>query len=186
MNHAIFFFFYNLANHSPFLDRVIVFLAVDFIYIVIVLAGLFLLFHHKVLPSQNPVKEFISKWREFIFLGASGSLAWILAKILKILIHTERPFDIFGNVQPLFLEIGYVYAFPSGHTAVASAIALTLFFTHKKAGYIFMFFAILVGLARVVAGVHFPVDIFGGFILGALIAYLLKMYTIPLIRHVET
>src|SRR3989344_7522519 len=181
MNNSIFFFFYNLAHRSALADSIIVFFAVYFIYIVIVLAGLFLLFHHKVLPSQNPVKEFISKWREFIFLGASGSLAWILAKILKILIHTERPFDIFGNVQPLFLEIGYVYAFPSGHTAVASAIAFALFFTHKKAGYIFMFFAIIVGLARVAAGVHFPADIFGGFILGGIIAYLLKTYTIPLI-----
>src|SRR3989344_1287270 len=176
MNNSIFFFFYNLAHRSALADSIIVFFAVYFIYIVIVLAGLFLLFYHKVLPSQNPVKEFIGKWREFILIAVSGGLAWSLAKILKILIHTERPFDIFGNVQSLFLEIGYVYAFPSGHTAVASAIALTLFFTHKKAGYIFMFFALLIGLARIAAGVHFPIDILGGFALGAIVAYLVAYF----------
>ena len=176
MNNSIFFFFYNLAHRSALADSIIVFFAVYFIYIVIVLAGLFLLFYHKVLPSQNPVKEFISKWREFILLGASGGLAWSLVKILKILIHTERPFDIFGNVQSLFLETEYVYAFPSGHTAVASVIAFALFFTHKKAGHVFMFFALLIGLARIAAGVHFPIDILGGFALGAIVAYLVAYF----------
>jgi undecaprenyl-diphosphatase len=53
-------------------------------------------------------------------------------------------------------------------------IAFAIFLTHKKAGYWFMFFALLIGLARIIVGVHFPIDILGGFILGALIAYLVR------------
>lgn len=102
----------------------------------------------------------------------SGGLAWGLAKILKILIHTPRPFEVFPQIQSLFTETGY--AFPSGHTAVASAVAFALFFTHKKVGYIFIFFTLIIGLARIIAGVHFPVDILGGFILGVLVAILVK------------
>jgi membrane-associated phospholipid phosphatase len=178
MNNDIFFFFYNLAHQSDFFDKIVVFFAVYFIYVVILLALLFLLFYpparagHKVLFSQNPVKEFISKWKEFILVCLSGGLTFGLAKILKILIHTSRPFDIFPQVHPLFTETGY--AFPSGHTMVISAIAFALFFTHKKTGYVFMFFTLIIGLARIIAGVHFPVDILGGFILGALVAYFIR------------
>jgi undecaprenyl-diphosphatase len=54
------------------------------------------------------------------------------------------------------------------------ALAFALFFSHKKIGYIFMFFAFLIGIARIIAGAHFPVDILGGFILGILTAYLVR------------
>ena len=33
-----------------------------------------------------------------------------------------------------------------------------------------MFFALIIGIARIMAGVHFPIDILGGFVLGSLIA----------------
>jgi len=54
------------------------------------------------------------------------------------------------------------------------ALAFAIFLTHKKVGYWFMFFALLIGIARIIVGVHFPIDILGGFILGALIAYLVR------------
>jgi undecaprenyl-diphosphatase len=105
-------------------------------------------------------------------LCISGGLAWILAKILKILFNTPRPFDVFPKVQSLFVETGQ--AFPSGHTMVASAIAFTVFSIHKRVGYIFMGLAVLVGLSRIISGVHFPIDILGGFIFGALVANFVK------------
>jgi membrane-associated phospholipid phosphatase len=37
-----------------------------------------------------------------------------------------------------------------------------------------MFFALLIGVARVIAGVHFPIDILGGFCIGFLVAYLFE------------
>ncbi|MCX6751941.1 MAG: phosphatase PAP2 family protein [Candidatus Nomurabacteria bacterium] len=172
MNNQIFFFFYNLSHQSAFFDGVVNFFAVYFIYIVIISAFLFLFFYHKILPSENPLKEFINKWKEFVLICVSGGLALILSKILKILIHAPRPFDAFPQVHSLFTETGY--AFPSGHTMIASAIAFSLFFTHKKAGYFFMFFALVIGLARIIVGVHFPIDILGGFVIGALIAFFVK------------
>jgi len=159
MNNTIFFFFYSLAHQSIFFDKVIVFFAVYFPYIVILLALIFLFFYNK-------------SRKEFILICFSGGLALAVAEILKFLFHTLRPFAIFPQVLSLFLENGY--AFPSGHAAVFSAMAFALFFTHKKAGYVFMFFAFLIGLARIIAGVHFPIDILGGFIIGILVAYFVK------------
>ncbi len=159
MNNAIFYFFYSLAHQSAFFDNIVIFTAVYFPYIVILLAGLFLFLYRK-------------NWREFFLVFFSGFLAYFLAVILKILFHTSRPFEALSNVYSLFPETGL--SFPSSHATFFSALAVSLFFYHKKAGYVFMFFALLIGLSRIVAGVHFPIDIFGGFILGIGVAYFLK------------
>ncbi len=155
MNNQIFYFFYNLAHQSAFFDDMVVFFAVYFPYLVVLLAGIFFVFYRK-------------NWREFFVVFFTGGLAIVFDLILKYLIHASRPFLSLPNIYPLFPEAGY--AFPSGHAAVFSAIAFAIYFKHKKAGFVFMFFAFLIGLARIVAGVHFPIDILGGFILGALVA----------------
>jgi undecaprenyl-diphosphatase len=168
MNNAIFYFFYNLAHQSKILDGTIIFFAQYFPYVVIILAGLFLLFHHEVLQAEEPARVFWEKKREILMVFFSGCLAWILAYVLKFFFHTLRPFDAFSAVHPLISESGF--GFPSGHATFFMALAFSIFFLHKKAGYIFMFFALLIGLARIIAGVHFPVDILGGFILGGIIS----------------
>ncbi len=176
MNNQIFYFFYNFAHQSIFLDKIIVFLAVYFPYIVVIFAGLFLLFYHKILLSRNPFKEFINKWKYFFIVFFPGFLAVFISVVLKLLFHTDRPFIALSNVYNLLPspESYSDYAFPSGHAAIFSALAFAIFFVNKKVGYIFMFFALLIGLARITAGVHFPIDILGGFILGAGVAFLVK------------
>ncbi len=157
MNDIIFFFFYNLAHQSQIFDNLIIFLAVYFPFVVVFLAGLFLFFYRK-------------SWRELFLLFFSVFLAYFVSVILKILLHTPRPFLALTNVQALFSESSF--AFPSGHATFFSALAFSIFFLHKKAGYVFMFFTLLIGLARIIAGVHFPIDILGGIILGGVVSYL--------------
>ena len=172
MNNTIFFFFYNLAHQSKILDGLIVFLAVYFPYIVIILAGLFLLFHHEVLKAEEPFQVFMEKKKEILKVFVAGAVAWVLAYILKFLFSFPRPFEILSGVKSLFPETGF--SFPSGHATFFMALAFSIFFMHKKAGYIFMLFALLIGLARIAGGVHFPIDILGGFVLGAVVAYFAK------------
>ncbi|MFZ2072087.1 MAG: phosphatase PAP2 family protein [Minisyncoccia bacterium] len=173
MNNFIFFFFYNLAHRSLFFDKLIVFTADIFPYIVILLAGIFLLFHHDVLPSKNPFKIFAQKWKEIILVFFTAIFTWLcVAPILKIIIGAPRPNYVFQEVVPLLEKVNF--SFPSGHSASFMALAFAIFFSHKKAGYVFMFFALLIGIARIAAGVHFPIDILGGFILGTLTAYLVR------------
>lgn len=169
INNQIFFYLYSFAHQSDALDKVIIFFADTFPYIVIVLAGIFLVFHHDALPSKNTfseLKNYFKKLKEILFVFFSGIVAWCLASILKILIHTPRPFNAFINVHSLISETGF--AFPSGHATFYSALAVSLYFCNKKVGYVFMTFALCIGLARIMAGVHFPIDILGGFILGTL------------------
>ena len=159
MNQTIFYFFYNLAHQSNFFDQLINFLAVYLPYLVILSAGIFLIFYRR-------------NWRESFLVFFSGGLAIIIDQLLKFLIQSPRPFLAFTNVLPLFPETGY--AFPSGHAAFFSSLAFALFFINRKTGFIFMFFALLIGLARIIAGVHFPIDILGGFLLGFGVAYFVK------------
>src|SRR3989338_9300520 len=122
MNETIFFFFYNLAHKSELLDQIVVFFAVYFPYFVILLAGLFLFLYRK-------------NWRKFFLVFFSGFLAYFISKILKILIHTDRPFIELSGIPALFSETGY--SFPSSHSAFFMALAISLFFLNKKVGYIF-------------------------------------------------
>ncbi|MCX6755187.1 MAG: phosphatase PAP2 family protein [Candidatus Nomurabacteria bacterium] len=175
MNNIIFYFFYNFAHQSNTLDKVIIFCAQTLPYIIILLAGLFLIFHHDAWPKKDifgELKSYLRKWKEIGLVFFSGILAWCLASLLKILFHTPRPFDAFTNVHSLISESGF--AFPSGHATFYSALAVSLFFCHKKVGYVFMFFAFIIGITRIMAGVHFPVDILGGFVLGSIIAVLMN------------
>lgn len=172
MNNTIFFFFYNLSHKSELFDKVVYFTAVYFPFIVVALAFFFLLFYHNVLPSENPLKEFLKKWKEILSVFLSGIVAWLLALVLKIIFHAPRPFLVFSNVHPLFLK--NTFSFPSEHAMFFSALTFELFLFHKKAGYVFMFFALLIGIARIICGVHFPIDILWGFILGALVAFFIK------------
>lgn len=159
MNNQIFYYFYSFAHQTDFMDRVITFCAVYLPYIVAVLAVLFILFHHK-------------SWWEVFRVFITGGLAWAAAEALKFLIHMPRPYDALAGVQSVFPENGY--AFPSIHTAFFSAIAFAIFFKHKKAGFLFLLLALIIGIARIAGGVHFPVDILGGFAVGAIVAYLVK------------
>ena len=172
MNNTIFYFFYNLAHQTAWLDNVIIFFAVYFPYLVIIIAGVFLLIHHEVFKAESTFQIFLQKKKEIFSAFIIGIIAYILSYILKFLFHTPRPFDILPQVQSLFTETGF--SFPSGHASFFMALALSIFFYHKKAGYIFMGFAFIIGLARIAGGAHFPIDILGGFVLGALVAYLLK------------
>jgi membrane-associated phospholipid phosphatase len=162
MNNIIFLFFYNFAHQSVIVDKLIVFTAVYFSYIVAFLALIFLFFF----------LEKKLKWQAITSLILSTGVATLVAKMLKVIIHVDRPFLRIADVRSLFIETGF--AFPSGHATFFSALAFSVFFYHKKAGYVFMFFALLIGLARIAGGVHFPVDILAGFVLGGVVAYLLR------------
>jgi membrane-associated phospholipid phosphatase len=159
MNNSIFYFLYNFAHQSNFLDKFIIFCAVYLPYLVTLGVFIFILLHHK-------------SWMEVTRVFVAGVVAWVAAALLKIMIHTPRPFDAISTVHSLFPETGY--AFPSGHATFFAGLAFAVYFKHKKAGYVFLACALIIGLARVAGGVHFPIDILGGFILGALVANFAK------------
>ncbi len=90
--------------------------------------------------------------------------------ILKNIIARPRPCATYPELVEL-VKIPTSYSFPSGHTVSAMAVAFTIFLQHKKFGIVTLIFAFLMGLSRLYVGVHFPTDVFGGIIVGAVIAF---------------
>lgn len=172
MNNTIFYFFYNFAHQSQIVDDIIVFFALYFPYVVVFLAGIFLLMHHDIFRADNPFQVFFQKKKEILKVVFSGVLAYFMAVLLKNLFQIPRPFFALPDIEPLLSKT--TFSFPSEHASIFMALSVLIFLLHKKAGYIFIFFTILIGIARIAAGVHFPIDILGGFILGGIIAYFIK------------
>ncbi len=95
--------------------------------------------------------------------------AWTIAFLIKYFFPTLRPFLVDG--QPvLTLSVPQDASFPSQHTALAFALAVTIFMHDKRVGWFFLMSALAIGVARVLANVHYPIDIFGGAFLGTIVA----------------
>lgn len=105
-------------------------------------------------------------------LYASAS-AWLIAFLIKVLFPTIRPFVQNGQ-DVMTITVPGDAAFPSQHTTLAFALAVTIFMHDKKYGWLYLLSALLIGVARVVANVHYPADIFGGALLGTLTAVVIE------------
>lgn len=178
MNDQIFFALHSLARQSCPTDRIIIFFANYLLYILIILT---IIYAFKAdfgkFNFKNPFSVF--KKRVGFLLDTLGlaTISWLVAHILKGIVRAPRPFIFFNEtVVPLFAH-GGLDSFPSGHASFFSAMALALFLVNKKLGYITAASAILVGLARIIAGVHFPVDIIFGYLVGLLVVLLCHLLT---------
>lgn len=155
MNETIFNYIYGFAHHSPALDATISFIAEW--YGIIILVTLFVyLFEHK----DNPKKGV----RDLFVVGVTAVSAWIVAYVFKDVFHTLRPFDAMTSVKPLISESGH--AFPSGHATFFMALGASLWYYHKRLAVFFVISSVIIGIARVASGVHWPIDILGGLLLG--------------------
>jgi len=103
-------------------------------------------------------------------------MVFTVSEILKTLVSAPRPF-VEGGFKPLInVPLREYYAsFPSGHASFMAALATAAFFTDKAVGVVFFVIAALVSLGRVLVGVHFPIDVFGGLGIGVLIAVLVNI-----------
>ena len=97
--------------------------------------------------------------------------AWIITELIKNIFPTLRPFQAQGMV-PQTITIPGDGAFPSSHTAVAFALSVTILKHDKKIGVLYIIMSGLVGVARIMASVHYPVDIIAGAVIGTIISRL--------------
>jgi undecaprenyl-diphosphatase len=165
INHQLFLALANLAHHNDIFDFVVQFFAIYFPYLVIVGAVLFIIYHHHGTENTPIFQNVKNHFREFVILIVAIGLTWGLVTLLKELIASPRPYLVFENFASLF-PYGAYDSFPSGHAGLFGAIAGAICIFHKRAGYMFLSCAVLIGFARIIAGVHFPIDIFVGLIIG--------------------
>lgn len=113
------------------------------------------------------------KKEQVIHASVSILIAWSVNYLLKIVFHTPRPY-VLNELPTLTLSLPRDWAFPSGHTAMAFAMATSIWLHDKRVGSVYMVGAFLVGAGRVLGNVHFPVDILGGAIVGSAVAFIIE------------
>ena len=181
MDLSFFSLFYSLAGRIAFLDWIGIFLGVYLGYALVALF-LFLLFSEK-------------KWKARYYFFSLSALSVLLSRgivveLIRFFYARPRPFTELG-FSPLISEAPYG-SFPSGHASFFFALAMTVYLFLKmkdskenqsvvlRWSTVFFAGALLIGIGRIFAGVHWPSDIAGGAVIGVLSAVAIyKILPIP-------
>ena len=153
------FYLVNSTAGDSFLDEPMMILASDY-FIPICLASILVF----VWFSGKSIKERTSDQMSVITSVICMASASLFVLILNIFLFRDRPFST--------LEVNLLFYMPTDSSLPANSFASTLAFTlpilksRKILGYFMLAGSILMGLARIYVGVHYPGDL----ILAALIA----------------
>lgn len=88
-----------------------------------------------------------------------------LYRAIKNGVRRRRPFDKLEGIQNRVVPPDE-FSFPSGHTSAAFMIATITIYYFPVIGILTYAWATLVGISRVLLGVHYPSDILAGLTLG--------------------
>lgn len=157
------FLFVNQTLSNDFFDLIMPFITDKKNWIFIYIIGfIYLLFKHK--------------WKGLIIISTLliGVLIadQVSANLIKDWVGRLRPCHDLDNVN-LLVNCGSGKSFPSAHATNNFFAAFTLSHFFKKQTHIFYIIAFLVAISRVFVGVHYPLDITAGALLGILIGFLL-------------
>jgi len=142
--------FFNLSKY-----RVLRYFSFFLSYIYIYMMPLFLLFWLFTYSTR--------KMYAFSLLFLSSFSAWFLAELIKNMVRIPRPI----TSGLIVAEKGF--SFPSQHAAVTMIVGVVMYSMDKRIGTVLIVLSLLVGLSRVVLGVHYVVDIFAGWTVGILL-----------------
>jgi len=114
---------------------------------------------------------------DFIYtLAAPIGAAVVISEVLSKLFDRARPFVASKEIT-LLIPHDADGGFPSHHTTVMIAIAVALWFRNHNFGRMLFTLAILSGIARVGAGIHYPTDILAGVVIGATTSWAIHKLT---------
>lgn len=118
---------------------------------------------------------------------SAAALGLLINQAISHVWHRSRPYESHPRgVLPLIAG-SHDPSFPSDHATAAFAIAFGILFVAHRAGLVFLAWATLIALSRVLVGVHYPTDVLAslgvGIVAGSICARLLMRPVLdPLIR----
>lgn len=143
----------NAPDHaSHLMANYAIFIAHDLVYLIILIFALLWL------RGDYQTKRHVLK--AFLFT----CITLCISEIASAVFHTPRPFVMeLGNT---LIEHAPTGSFPSNHMTIFSSIAFAYYFSEQRqVGKLLIAVAWLAAWSRVYVGVHFPIDMFGAFLL---------------------
>ena len=165
----------DLAGKSPVLDVLIRLLMNDYLIptaLILFLLGLWF--------SGSSQQE-----RERNQLAAPSAIVAMFAgnlfiKLLNVLFYRPRPFAT-HTIHLLFYRPSDS-SFPSNATAVGFSMATAVWLHNRRAGAVMYVLASLLGLSRIIGGVHYPSDVLAGALVGIAVAHVV-VRRLPIVQR---
>jgi len=123
-------------------------------------------------------------WRRpalFLQVAVADLAAQLISYGLRQWIGRVRPSDVYSSPRPL-VHAPHDGSFPSGHATASFACATVLAFQAPRAAPAFFVLAAAIAWSRVYVGVHYPLDVLGGAVVGVAIAIALRWLSAALPR----
>ena len=163
LNHDILFSLHVLATSSTLTAGVVIFFAEWFPLLVLISIVVY-----EFLAVEKEEEVF----RVLVRTALPSFIVWIVVMSVKLLFPSPRPF-VEMEITPLISVADPFGSFPSAHAAVFGALAGTIFVNHFHVWKWYLISAILISLARVAAGVHWPADVASGILFGLLFGFII-------------
>ena len=117
------------------------------------------------------VTKFRNEWQKFItILVANLGLSYLFGLLARGVYYDPRPFVV-ESFTPLVAHLSD-NGFLSDHTLLLASLATSVGFFDKKFAALLWLITILVGTARVLAGVHHTIDILGSIVIALIVKWL--------------
>ena len=95
----------------------------------------------------------------YVFVPATG---FVILSFLRKKINTPRPYEEW-TIKPLLDRDSPGQSMPSRHVFSASIISMACLHASLSVGFILLVLSALLGLVRILGGVHFPKDVVVGY-----------------------
>mgnify|MGYP001677921858 CR=1 FL=1 len=105
-------------------------------------------------------QEFGKQILMYVFIPASG---FVILSLLRKKINAPRPYEVW-EIVPLLDRDSPGQSMPSRHVFSATIISIACLHASLSVGLILLVLSALLGLVRVLGGVHYPKDVLVGYI----------------------
>ena len=112
------------------------------------------------------VKDFATM--DYVKLFTLAATAYLLVTVLRLAVARPRPYSAKGEgITPILKRKGgETDSFPSRHVASAAVISMLVLSHFTAVGILMLGLTLLLAYTRFAAGLHYPSDLLGGFLLG--------------------
>ena len=105
----------------------------------------------------------------FLLVATTALTSNLVTALLKYAVQRDRPPAVVLDPKPL-MEVPTTSSFPSGHASTSFACAYVISRLAPRLTVFVYVLAALIGFSRIYVGVHYPLDVLAGAVLGLVVA----------------